>query len=105
MWWFGKQLLFKPAQEIDYSTPMQVSKLGLGVMGSGALQLGQDIFQMKYTEAQEFAKVVQRARSQMAVPVMSRGTSTADELEKLADLRDRGVLTPEEFAAKKQELL
>jgi hypothetical protein len=31
--------------------------------------------------------------------------STADELEKLAGLRDRGVITPEEFDAKKASLL
>lgn len=35
----------------------------------------------------------------------SGGTSAADELAKLADLRDRGVLTPEEFEARKQRVL
>jgi Short C-terminal domain len=33
------------------------------------------------------------------------GSSTADELTKLAALRDQGVLTPEEFAAQKARLL
>lgn len=33
------------------------------------------------------------------------GPSLADELAKLADLRDRGVLTPEEFEARKRKLL
>jgi len=33
------------------------------------------------------------------------GYSVADELEKLASLRDRGVLTDEEFQARKQKLL
>jgi hypothetical protein len=33
------------------------------------------------------------------------GTSTADELTKLAALRDQGVLTEEEFAARKAKLL
>lgn len=32
-------------------------------------------------------------------------TSTADEIEKLAGLRDRGVISPEEFEAKKTQLL
>ena len=32
-------------------------------------------------------------------------TSTADQLAKLADLRDRGVLTPEEFEAQKAKIL
>jgi hypothetical protein len=31
--------------------------------------------------------------------------STAGELERLADLRDRGVLTPEEFEAQKRRIL
>ena len=31
--------------------------------------------------------------------------STSDELEKLAGLRDQGVITEEEFEAKKQKLL
>ena len=33
------------------------------------------------------------------------GSSTADELRKLAELRDSGVLTAEEFAAQKAKLL
>ena len=32
-------------------------------------------------------------------------TSTSDELEKLAGLRDQGVITDEEFEAKKKQLL
>ena len=32
-------------------------------------------------------------------------TSTADQLAKLAELRDRGVLTPEEFEAQKAKIL
>lgn len=43
----------------------------------------------------EFAKFVQE----------TAGTSTADQLHKLADLRDRGVLSEEEFAAQKAKLL
>jgi Short C-terminal domain/Phospholipase_D-nuclease N-terminal len=33
------------------------------------------------------------------------GASTADQLAKLADLRDRGVLTPEEFEKEKAKIL
>lgn len=33
------------------------------------------------------------------------GESYLDELERLADLRDRGVITPEDFEAKKRQLL
>lgn len=45
---------------------------------------------------------VAQAAPQAATP----GTaSTADELTKLADLRDRGILTDEEFDAKKRQML
>ena len=37
--------------------------------------------------------------------VAGRSSSTADELAKLADLRDRGVISPEEFAQAKARLL
>ena len=32
-------------------------------------------------------------------------TSTADQLAKLADLRDRGVITPEEFEREKAKIM
>jgi hypothetical protein len=35
----------------------------------------------------------------------TRDESYLDELEKLADLRDRGIITEQEFEAKKQQLL
>lgn len=41
----------------------------------------------------------------IAQPSTSHMVSTADELEKLAALRERGILTEEEFAAKKKQLL
>ena len=41
----------------------------------------------------------------MGKPAAQSGPSAADEIEKLAALRDRGVLTEEEFAAKKRQLL
>lgn len=38
-------------------------------------------------------------------PLQAPAASAADEIEKLASLRDRGVLTDEEFTAKKRQLL
>ena len=35
----------------------------------------------------------------------SAGTNSADQLAKLADLRDRGVITDEEFAREKAKVL
>jgi hypothetical protein len=40
-----------------------------------------------------------------AAPAPAPGPSVPDQLEQLASLRDRGIITPEEFEAKKSELL
>ena len=48
-------------------------------------------------QEQQFRTYVQQAASS--------SSSTADELTKLADLRDRGVITPEEFEQQKASLL
>jgi hypothetical protein len=50
-----------------------------------------------------YAPQVQELRE--ALGGATGGTSTADELTKLADLRDRGVLTDAEFDAQKKKLL
>lgn len=42
---------------------------------------------------------------QAAAPQPAAPTSVADEIEKLASLKDRGILTQEEFDAKKRQLL
>ena len=58
-------------------------------------------------------RAVQAAQAQDAalkeyvqsVAATSGGASTADELTKLADLRDKGVITAEQFEAQKAKLL
>lgn len=58
-------------------------------------------------QAQDFARLkasVDEARL-AELPAAGPGQSDADELEKLAGLRDRGILTPEEFEAKKRQIL
>ncbi|HEV8276815.1 MAG TPA: SHOCT domain-containing protein [Streptosporangiaceae bacterium] len=47
---------------------------------------------------QEFRQYVQQATADSS-------TSTADQLTKLADLRDRGVISPEEFEREKAKVL
>ncbi len=48
----------------------------------------------------------EQATQQYIQSVAAQGTaSTADEIGKLAQLRDSGVLTPEEFAAQKARIL
>ncbi len=43
--------------------------------------------------------------AEMSASAASPGGGTADEIEKLAALRDKGVLSDEEFAAQKAKLL
>lgn len=38
-------------------------------------------------------------------PAAATGTSMADEIERLADLRDRGIITEDDFVAAKKKLL
>ena len=59
----------------------------------------------KYEEAQEFANKVQKAIDNYKKKQNSSGMSVADELAKFKNLLDAGVITQEEFAAKKKELL
>lgn len=46
-----------------------------------------------------------RERRQLLLNTGGTRTSTADELAKLADLRDRGILSPQEFEDQKRRLL
>jgi hypothetical protein len=46
-----------------------------------------------------------RAALQQPEPEAAAETSYLDELERLGQLRDQGIITDEEFQAKKQELL
>ncbi len=47
----------------------------------------------------------QAARSYIQETAASSPASTADQLEKLASLRDRGVITAEEFDREKAKIL
>jgi uncharacterized membrane protein YeaQ/YmgE (transglycosylase-associated protein family) len=58
---------------------------------------GMERFRLRRQKLEDLARQQQQMRSQ--------GDSVADQLRKLAELRDAGVLTDEEFETKKQELL
>ncbi len=49
--------------------------------------------------------VLQRQAFDQYVPQAAGHSSTADQLHKLADLRDRGLLTDDEFQTEKRKLL
>ena len=59
---------------------------------------------MQERRVQEAAKAQENFR-QYVQQTAGTTTDTAGQLEKLAALRDQGVLTPEEFAAQKAKLL
>lgn len=91
------------------------------VLASGILELGSgDLFQVRWGAAKRFRDLhaamqhavaweAENATPQIAVveaPHANATTpSTGDELEKLASLRQRDLLTDEEFAAAKRSLL
>ena len=113
-------------QFMQYQTAQAIPKLAEGVgagggsgiagdaMGLGAgLALGQTMaqqLQAGLTGANAAAQAAQAAQTgQQPVPQPQPASQSADEvlllLEKLGDLKAKGILTDEEFAAKKAELL
>jgi len=50
-------------------------------------------------------KELQKATNEYIREAAGKSVSSADELHKLADLRERGILSEEEFAAQKAKLL
>jgi hypothetical protein len=55
--------------------------------------------------AQEQPQYDQQAAPPPAAPAQAAGPDYAVELQKLAQLRDQGVITAEDFEAKKKQLL
>ena len=77
-----------------------------GIEWRGAVNQDENAIQFDSKDAAEFRAVRDYIQSRMAI---EKGFNpvplVADELTKLASLRDRGVLTAEEFAAQKTKLL
>ncbi len=60
---------------------------------------------MQERDIKEAQAKEQAFRSYVQDAATTSGGGTADELAKLADLRDRGVITPQEFDQQKSKLL
>ena len=58
--------------------------------------------QAAYAQQQQYAEPAPAQPAQQAAPAQP---DMATQLEELAGLRDRGVITPEDFEAKKRQLL
>lgn len=95
--------------ELPYSSVESIS------YGAGGLKIaarGATSFQMEMinptSQTKVFADTVRKhlnAGQTVASPTVVQTASAMDELEKAAALYERGLLTPEEFAAKKAQLL
>jgi Short C-terminal domain/Phospholipase_D-nuclease N-terminal len=66
---------------------------------------GGSMHERQVRQAQRDADAFYASYGRHAAPGGDGGGSTADQLAKLADLRDRGVLSPEEFEREKAKLL
>ena len=88
---------------LELSKGMMLSHIQLTLSGS------YENFLVKYKEAEEFMAVaqaeLQKSRNQQPAATPSSASSTADELKKLAELHQQGILTAEEFAEAKSRLL
>ena len=60
---------------------------------------------MSERDMQRAAESEQQFRSYVQQAASTSGGTSADELAKLADLRDKGVITPAEFEAQKAKIL
>lgn len=68
-------------------------------------QAGRWADQAEQQQAQQYYEQQQYAPPPPAPPAASDGGDLIAQLEKLGDLRDKGILTDEEFAAQKAKLL
>ena len=71
---------------------------------------GAMLYEAGANEAQDIADTLsviidENSRSDSPIPTVQQSHSVADELTKLAELKDKGVLTEEEFNAQKKTLL
>lgn len=100
------ELTYKSIESISYSGGMMWGSLKFGLVGATTLP----IENVKPKEqAKVFADTVRKhlnaGQTAAAAPTVVQTASAMDELEKAAALYERGLLTPEEFAAKKAQLL
>lgn len=104
----GTEIPLENINNVLFSQKMIERLLGYGdVLVESAGQAGQSRL-MDIPDPEAFQSEIYRARELRALHFKGSGSGTRDvieQLESLADLRERGHLTDEEFAAKKSELL
>jgi hypothetical protein len=98
--------LRKKKTELDLVAISQVRSAGFRVEIAGG---GTELTLTFVPDADRVVQAINRARRPStvtsALPAPSASEDPAESLRKLAGLRDAGIVSPEEFAAKKAELL
>ena len=98
------ELPYSSIETISYSAGMAMGGLKIAARGATSFQME---MVKPMGQAKVFADVVRKHLNvgQTAAPTVVQTASAMDELEKAAALYERGLLTAEEFAAKKAQLL
>ena len=79
--------------------------LGKTLVNTGKKGVDKAVEWAEREDTQQPAEAVSAAEAAAPPKTASPDAFVADEIRKLAALRDEGILTEEEFAAKKQQLL
>lgn len=113
IFWFQRVIGLIPSEgmeEFSYADDLSLGNRPLS--GDQWFCLAGVSFKLPKAEAQSLYQFVDQVvqaeieyRSQQSQPVVVQQTSAADEIMKLASLRDAGVLTEAEFSAQKAALL
>ncbi len=104
---FAKKMFGHDFESFPFSSisSMQTSK---GLMGKGlSFHASGNSVKMKYINAGQYDQFYTYVTGQIGTTPDSATTTVdvADQIKKLADLRDQGILTDDEFQTKKTDLL
>jgi uncharacterized membrane protein YdbT with pleckstrin-like domain len=109
---FGREIPLERINDVTFTQSLFERMIGIGdLLIESAGEHGQSTFSdIRDPEAVQLQIYRQmeandRRRGYAAQPVQERPPSVLDDLERLADLRDRGAVTEEEFQRKKRDLL
>ena len=96
------EMPYSSIEAITHSTGLMFA--GLQITGRGIASFRIEHVSPK-SDAREFADFVHKQLEALREAPVTVAPSLTQELEKLADLHERGLLTPEEFQEMKQKLL
>ena len=106
------KLTQKDAERIEQHTGASVEELSEEELVAAMKDLGIQSIELDENDRAALAYEGEQAPLSQAPPPAAPGPAAAtssetylDELERLADLRDRGIITAEDFEAKKKQLL